>query len=68
MMKNNDKETERFCRKGEEIGDKYTCIYGCPVNSQRQGICSKIMMKIYPVMEAVRSGGDLLNVGGIVKL
>ena len=24
--------TERYCRNGEEIGDKYTCHYGCPVN------------------------------------
>ena len=23
--------TERYCRNGEEIGDKYTCTYGCPV-------------------------------------
>ena len=21
--------TERYCRNGEEIGDKYTCTYGC---------------------------------------
>lgn len=24
--------TERYCRNGEEIGDKYTCTYGCPVS------------------------------------
>lgn len=24
--------TEGYCRNGEEIGDKYTCTYGCPVN------------------------------------
>ena len=23
--------TERYCRNGEEVGDKYTCTYGCPV-------------------------------------
>ena len=28
------KHTERYCRNGEEIGDKYTCTYGCPVNQQ----------------------------------
>ena len=33
--------TERYCRNGEEIGDKYTCTYGCPVNAQGCGICSK---------------------------
>ena len=32
-----NEETERFCRNGEEVGDKYTCTYGCPVNSQGQG-------------------------------
>ena len=26
--------TERYCRNGEEIGDKYTCTYGCPVQCQ----------------------------------
>ena len=56
--------TEHYCRNGEEIGDKYTCTYGCPVNEQGQGICSKTMMMLYPIMEAVRSGGDLENIGG----
>ena len=23
---------EGYCRNGEEIWDKYTCTYGCPVN------------------------------------
>ncbi len=57
-------DTERYCRNGEEIGDKYTCTYGCPVNADGQGICSKVMMVMFPVMEAVRSGGDLENIGG----
>ena len=56
--------TEHYCRNGEEIGDKYTCTYGCPVHKQGYGICSKAMMVLYPVMEAVRSGGDLENIGG----
>lgn len=56
--------TERYCRNGEEPGDKYTCTYGCPVNQDGQGICSKLMMVLFPLMEAVRSGGDLRNVGG----
>lgn len=29
---------EHYCRNGEEPGDRYTCTYGCPVNSQGQGI------------------------------
>ena len=56
--------TERYCRYGEEVGDRYTCTYGCPVNAQGYGICSKTMMLLYPIMEAVRSGGDLVKVGG----
>ena len=51
--------TEHYCRNGEEVGDQYTCTYGCPVNKDGQGICSKTMMMLYPLMEAVRSGGDL---------
>lgn len=53
-----------LCRNGEEIGDTYTCTYGCPVNPAGQGICSKTMLLLFPLMEAVRSGGDLRNVGG----
>ena len=59
--------TDHYCHNGEEIGDKYTCTYGCPVNKESQGICSKVMMIMLPVMEAVRSGGDLENIGGIGK-
>lgn len=55
---------ENYCRNGEEIGDRYTCTYGCPVNAQGEGICPKLMMVMFPVMEAVRSGGDLENLGG----
>ena len=39
--------TEHYCRNGEEIGDRYTCTYGCPVNRDGQGICSKTMMMLY---------------------
>ena len=60
-------QTERYCRNGEEVGDVYTCTYGCPVNEQGQGICSKVMMLMFPLMEAVRSGGDLRNIGGSSK-
>ena len=59
--------TERYCRNGEKVGDKYTCTYGYPVNTDGQGICSKAMMIMYPIMEAVRSGGDLENIGGTSK-
>lgn len=57
-------KTEGYCRNGEEVGDRYTCTYGCPVNAEGQGICSKMMTLLFPLMEAVRSGGDLRNVGG----
>lgn len=59
--------TVNYCRNGEEIGDKYTCTYGCPVNEDGQGICSKVMMMMFPIMEAVRSSGDLRNIGGSSK-
>jgi uncharacterized repeat protein (TIGR04076 family) len=44
------------CRNGHEIGDDFYCEYGCP-----DGFCSKSMLKLFPLMEAVRSGGDLSN-------
>jgi uncharacterized repeat protein (TIGR04076 family) len=60
-------QTENYCRNGEEIGDKYTCTYGCPVNREGHGICSKVMTIMFPIMESVRSGGDLSKIGGIDK-
>jgi uncharacterized repeat protein (TIGR04076 family) len=60
-------KAERYCRNGEEMGDKYRCTYGCPVNQEGYGICSKVMMMMYPIMESVRSGGDLENIGGDSK-
>ena len=60
-------QTEGYCRNGEQIGDKYLCTYGCPVNQDGQGICSKVMTILFPVMEAVRSGGNLENIGGSSK-
>lgn len=61
-------KTERYCRNGEEIGDVYTCTYGCPVNRQGYGICSKVMLQMFPIMEAVRAGGDLRKIGGEEEL
>jgi TIGR04076 family protein len=59
--------TKEYCRNGEEIGDKYSCTYGCPVSKEGYGICSKVMMIAFPIMEAIRSGGDLENIGGDSK-
>lgn len=47
------------CRNGHEIGDTYICEYGCP-----RDFCQKAMLKLFPVMEAARAGGDLRNLGG----
>lgn len=58
---------ENYCRNGEEPGDKYECTYGCPVNKNGFGICSKTMTELFPIMEAVRAGGDLTNIGGESK-
>lgn len=41
--------------------------YGCPVNKDGQGICSKTMTVMFSIMESVRSGGDLENIGGDSK-
>ena len=60
----NSDKTENYCRNGEEIGDRYYCTYGCPVNKDGYGICSKAMMVLFPIMEAGRSGGVLRNIGG----
>lgn len=59
--------TENYCRNGEEIGDVYKCTYGCPINQDGHGICSKVMQVMFPIMEAVRSGGSLENLGGSSK-
>jgi uncharacterized repeat protein (TIGR04076 family) len=42
----------------------YLHTYGCPVNEDGQGICSKAMLLLFPIMEAMRSGGDLEKIGG----
>lgn len=47
------------CRNGHEIGDSYSCEYGCSA-----GFCQKSMLKAFPLMESVRAGGDLRNLGG----
>lgn len=60
----NSDRTEGYCRNGEEVGDTYHCTYGCPVNKDGHGICSKVMLLMFPIMEAVRSGGNLENIGG----
>lgn len=44
----------RHCRNGHETGDTFTCEYGCP-----DGFCSKSMLKLFPLLEALRGGGDL---------
>ncbi len=55
--KNNEGHID--CRNGHEIGDTYVCEYGCPTD-----FCQKCMLKAFPIMEAVRAGGDLRNFGG----
>ena len=47
------------CRLGFEEGDTFECTYECP-----DGFCPKALMKAFSLMEAVRSGGDLRNLGG----
>lgn len=47
------------CRLGFEAGDVFECHYETPGD-----FCPKSMLKVFPLMEAVRSGGDLRNLGG----
>lgn len=58
-----DGDPIRHCRNGHEAGDRYVCTYGCP-----EGFCSKSMAKLFPLQEAVRSGGDLRLLGGSAPL
>lgn len=52
----------RHCRNGHEVGDTYSCEYGCPMPQNGEGgFCSKSMSKLFPLLESVRSGGDLSN-------
>ena len=71
-------KTEGYCRNGEEVGNLYTCTYGCPVNRQENivrasdstenaAIEINTMIILFPIMEAVRSGGNLQNLGGSGK-
>lgn len=39
--------TENYCRNGEEIGDKYVCTYGCPVNEQGYATCKQRVNPLY---------------------
>ena len=59
-----DDSTEHCCYSGEEIGDRYLCTYGWPVKDNGYGICSKTMKMVYPLMESIRSDGDLEDFGG----
>lgn len=47
------------CRMGFEPGDVFECAYDCPA-----GFCSKSILKVFPILEVVRGGGDLRNLGG----
>ena len=47
------------CRLGFEQGDHFEGQYACP-----QGFCPKAMMMLFPLCEAMRSGGDWQNLGG----
>ena len=57
--------TERFCRNGEEIGDRYTCTYGCPVKWAGEREFAQDHDDFgFRLWKTVRSGGDLQNIGG----
>jgi uncharacterized repeat protein (TIGR04076 family) len=47
------------CRLGFEVGDIFNCEYDCPA-----GFCPTTMIKLFTVLEVVRAGGDLRDLGG----
>lgn len=52
------------CRNGHEIGDIYTCEYGCPMPTNGcGGFCSKTMTNLYRLKEIVYANGDLRILG-----
>lgn len=59
-----DNRTRGHCRNGDEVGDVYRCTYDCPVNRNGRGFCQKSMLILFPMLETVRGGGDLRNIGG----
>lgn len=46
------------CRLGFEPGDVFECGYGCP-----GGFCPTSFLQIFSLLEVVRCGGDLRNLG-----
>jgi uncharacterized repeat protein (TIGR04076 family) len=45
------------CRNGHEIGDTYTCQYGCPEPMNGEGgFCTKTIQKLYELEELIRHG------------
>jgi len=58
----------QHCRNGHEVGDTFSCEYGCPMPcSNEGGFCAKTMLKLFPLLEIVRAGGDLRTLGGRAK-
>ncbi len=49
----------RECRSGLQAGDTFVCSYDTPC-----GFCPTSFIQMFPLMEAIRSGGDLRNIGG----
>lgn len=46
------------CRLGLEPGDTFECTYGTPA-----GFCPTSFLKLFPVLEVMRCGGDLRYLG-----
>jgi len=46
------------CRLGLEPGDRFECTFETP-----NGFCPTTFLKLFPVLEVVRCGGDLRNLG-----
>ena len=56
------------CRNGHEVGDAYSCEYGCPMPiNDEDGFCAKAMLTLFPLLETVRAGGNLKTISGEAK-
>lgn len=59
VLKVGVRDAAEECRLGLEPGDSFTCRYGTP-----EDFCPSAYFKLFPLLEAVRCGGDLRNLGG----
>jgi uncharacterized repeat protein (TIGR04076 family) len=58
VVKVGEKDLAEECRLGFEPGDEFCCQYETPA-----GFCPNAFIQIHPLLEIIRCGGDLRNLG-----